>query len=110
MSKHATWSDSAPRVEATIVNEATVAREFVVGLAQSPARQRFWLDPGQARTLRYAYVGEASLAIAELRTGCVVWETRAGHWRANDPASAATLQKFAITKNGDVQALSIQKL
>ncbi len=105
-----TLSDTAPRMEATIVNEATFAREFVVGLAQSPARQRFWLAPGQARNLRYTYVAEANLAIAELRAGCVVWETRAGYWQADRGSVAATVQKFGIADNGHVQALPNPKL
>lgn len=110
ISQAAAWTDSAPRLQATIVNEAAFAREFVVGPAQSPARQRFWLAPGQARTLRYTYVGEANLAIAELRAGCVVWETRAGYWHADQSSATATVQKFGIAPNGQVQALPIQKI
>ena len=103
------WADTAPRMEASIVNQATLPREFVVGLAQAPARQRFWLGPGQARTLRYAYVAEANLAIAELRDGCVVWETRAGNWRADRSSTTATVQKFGIAPNGQVHLLPLQK-
>jgi len=110
ISHHAAWTDSAPRMEATIVNDAAFAREFVVGPAQSPARQRFWLGPGQARTVRYAYVGHANLAIAEMRAGCMLWETRAGAWSTDRQAATATVQKFGIANNGDVQLLSNQKL
>lgn len=105
ISHHAAWLDCAPRMEAIIVNVAALPREFVVGPAQSPTRQRFWLAPGQARTLRYAFVGQANLAIAELRAGCVMWETRAGDWHADRSSVTATLQKFAIADNGDVQPL-----
>lgn len=110
ISQAAAWTDSAPRLQATIVNEATFAREFVVGSAQSPARQRFWLGPGQARSLRYTYVGETNLAIAELRAGCVVWEARAGHWQADRRNVATAVQKFGIADNGHVQVLANSKL
>ena len=96
-----------PQLQATLVNASAEAREFIVGAAQSPARQRFWLAPGEARTVQYPFIGATHLAIAELRAGTLQWETRAGYWHEG---LSATVQKFSIDADGRVVPVAAQDL
>ncbi len=105
--RYPAWTDRDPQLHATLINHSGEAREFVVGPAQSPTRQRFWLAPGEARTVQYPFIGATHLAIAELRAGTLQWETRAGYWREG---CSATVQKFGIAADGRVQPVAAQDL
>ena len=105
--RYPTWADQEPQLHATLINESHEAREFIVGPAQSPMRQRFWLAPGEARTVQYPFIGATHLAIAELRAGTLQWETRAGYW---SEGRGATVQKFGIAADGQVLTVAAQEL
>jgi hypothetical protein len=94
---HGDVRPSPPKLHATIVNNAHYAREFVVGPAQSPSRQRFWLDAGNSHAVEFPFIGESSLAVAELRAGSQLWEGRAGQW---SEAATAASQRIVVGHHG----------
>jgi hypothetical protein len=76
-------SDREPVAHAVVCNASNHSRELVVGLSQSPGRNRFTLLPGQQRELKYAFVGQANLIVAELRDGDIAWEHQVGNVQFN---------------------------